>query len=196
MFFFLSDLIEMPRQKDEIWRKFNEVILPNGSTRAECKLCKNTIVGLVVRMKSHFQDCSTRHAAQHATTSTGMSTTQSPDDNSDATPAKISKQSTLPFKSTSRQAQLASLRRCFFEETGIHVYGCSAHFVNLLAKDVCNTTEGKAVLAKILHIVKYLRNTHAAIAKLNEKQMTKPPIPAETRWSSTSYNQIFCWKLG
>ena len=105
-FFFLSDLIEMPRQKDEIWRKFNEVILPNGSTRAECKLCKNTIVGLVVRMKSHFQDCSTRHAAQQATTSTGVSTTQSPDDdNSDATPAKISKQSTLPFKSTSRQAQ-------------------------------------------------------------------------------------------
>ena len=166
-FFFLSDLIEMPRQKDEIWRKFNEVILPNGSTRAECKLCKNTIVGLVVRMKSHFQDCSTRHAAQQATTSTGVSTTQSPDDdNSDATPAKISKQGV------------------FSEETGIHVYGCSAHFANLLAKDVCNTTEGKAVLAKILHIVKYLRNTHAAIAKLNEKQMTKPPIPAETRWSS------------
>ena len=85
---------------------------------------------------------------------------------------------------TDNAANMASLRRCFFEETGIHVYGCSAHFANLLAKDVCNTTEGKAVLAKILHIVKYLRNTHAAIAKLNEKQMTKPPIPAETRWSS------------
>ena len=53
----------MPQQKDEIWRKFNEIILPNGCTRAEYKLCKITIVGLVVRTKSHFQDCSTRHAA-------------------------------------------------------------------------------------------------------------------------------------
>ena len=30
VFFFLSDLIEMPRKKDEIWRKFKEVIISKG----------------------------------------------------------------------------------------------------------------------------------------------------------------------
>ena len=33
----------------------------------------------------------------------------------------------------------------------------------------------------IMEIVKCLRNTHAVASKLEEKEMTKPPIPAETR---------------
>ena len=65
----------------------------------------------------------------------------------------------------------------------MHVYGCSAHFANLLAKDICSS-DGKLAISKILTIVKYLRNTHAAVSKLDAKQMTKPPIPVETRWNT------------
>ena len=74
----------MPRTKDEIWKQFNEVTLANGTIRAECKGCKASIVGLVSRMKTHFEACSKKRAAPQNTT----------DD--EPTP-KQTKQSTLPF---------------------------------------------------------------------------------------------------
>ena len=43
----------MPRIKDPIWKKFNEIQLANGSTRGECPICKATVVGLVSRLKAH-----------------------------------------------------------------------------------------------------------------------------------------------
>ena len=137
----------MPRTKDEIWKQFNEVTLANGTIRAECKGCKASIVGLVSRMKTHFEACSKKRAAPQNTT----------DD--EPTP-KQTKKSTLPFLT------------------------CGAHFLNLLAKDICQSKETKTALSKVLEIVKYLRNTHSALAKLREKQLSKPPIPVKTRWNS------------
>ena len=58
----------MPRTKDEIWKQFNQVTLANGTIRAECKGCKASIVGLVSRMKTHFEACSKKRAAQQNTT--------------------------------------------------------------------------------------------------------------------------------
>ena len=74
----------MPRTKDEIWKQFSEVTLANGTIRAECKGCKASIVGLVSRMKTHFEACSKKRAAPQNTT----------DD--EPTP-KQTKQSTLPI---------------------------------------------------------------------------------------------------
>ena len=59
---------KMPRTKDEIWKQFNEVTLANGTIRAECKECKASIVGLVSRLKTHFEACSKKRAAPQNTT--------------------------------------------------------------------------------------------------------------------------------
>ena len=54
---FSDQILKMLRPKDDIWRKFNKIILPNGKIRAQCKLCKDITVGLVSRMKTHFDQC-------------------------------------------------------------------------------------------------------------------------------------------
>ena len=91
----------MPRIKDEIWKQFNEVTLANGTIRAECKGCKASIVGLVSRMKTHFEACSKKRAAPQNTT----------DD--EPTP-KQTKQSTLPFltSGTKQHAIHLQIARC------------------------------------------------------------------------------------
>ena len=81
-------------------------------------------------------------------------------------------------------ANMVRMREILTNDIGIHVFGCGAHFLNLLAKDICQSKETKTALSKVLEIVKYLRNTHSALAKLREKQLRKPPIPVETRWNS------------
>ena len=52
----------MPRIKDPIWKKFNEIQLANGSTRGECPICKATVVGLVSRLKAHYEACSRKRS--------------------------------------------------------------------------------------------------------------------------------------
>ena len=53
---------DMPRIKDPIWKKFNEIQLANGSTRGECPICKVTVVGLVSRLKAHYEACSRKRS--------------------------------------------------------------------------------------------------------------------------------------
>ena len=47
----------MPRVEDAVWKKFRQVTLANGSTRGECLQCKTRMVGLVSRIKSHYEGC-------------------------------------------------------------------------------------------------------------------------------------------
>ena len=74
----------MSRVKDDIWKKFNEVTLANGNTRAECLQCKTRMVGLVSRMKSHYEGCMRKRTLEES--SPGSSS---------------AKQATLPFLSGS-----------------------------------------------------------------------------------------------
>ena len=45
----------MPRQKDEIWKQYEKITLSNGSISSECKICKDSVVGLVSRLKTQFE---------------------------------------------------------------------------------------------------------------------------------------------
>ena len=81
-------------------------------------------------------------------------------------------------------ANMVSMRKQLADDIGLHVFGCNAHYANLLAKDICNSSGGKSVLAKITDIIKYLRNTHSAMSMLRNKNMNRPKMPVETRWNS------------
>lgn len=59
-------------------------------------------------------------------------------------------------------------------------YGCSAHLLNLVEKDVTPQT----ILHKIIKIQRYFRNVHQAHGWLKEKDGLMPQIPNETRWNS------------
>lgn len=60
-------------------------------------------------------------------------------------------------------------------------YGCSAHFLNLLAKDF----ENPAATKYVERVVKYFRNNHFARAKFNELQTAgNLVLPLEIRWNT------------
>ena len=66
----------------------------------------------------------------------------------------------------------------------LSVYGCQAHIVNLLVKDIINLPEFKSCSSKVVSVLKYLRNTHAASAELKKHNMPRPSLPCDTRWNS------------
>ena len=79
---------------------------------------------------------------------------------------------------------MVRMRNTLHDDLQLHVFGCNAHFANLLAKDICNLSNTKTMLSKVLAIMKFLRNTHSALAQLRERSMNKPPKPVETRRNS------------
>ena len=53
--------------------------------------------------------------------------------------------------------------------------------------------------SQVLEVVRYFRNKHAAVAALENAELTKPPMPTETRWTTLHqtlrYYQQNCGKL-
>ena len=63
------------------------------------------------------------------------------------------------------------------------VYGCSAHWRNLLGQDVTPST----LMKHIVEIQKYFRNHHGPAAWLAEiPGSIRPQLPCDTRWKSQS----------
>lgn len=60
------------------------------------------------------------------------------------------------------------------------VYGCAAHYWNLIEKEV----SPKTVLSRIVEVQKYFRNHHQPQAWLSAKGGLKPQLPNDTRWNS------------
>lgn len=58
-------------------------------------------------------------------------------------------------------------------------YGCQAHWVNLLMKDV-SEIHG-TIMERVVEVFRWLRNTHAALAALRARGLTMPPMPTATR---------------
>ena len=84
---------------------------------------------------------------------------------------------------TDNAANMASMRNQIkSSENLLHCYGCNAHIANLLAKDI--VSEYKAVITKIVAVMKLLRNRHLQSGLLREKNVPRPPLPVETRWNS------------
>lgn len=68
------------------------------------------------------------------------------------------------------------------EDVDIIQYGCSAHILNLLAKDL----EIPAVTASIVKVVKYFRNHHIPAALYKQAGGKKLVLPLEVRWNTMS----------
>ena len=59
-------------------------------------------------------------------------------------------------------------------------YGCSAHYLNLLAEEISK----KDILKHIAEVHKYFRNHHVPHGWLKEKNALMPQLACETRWNS------------
>ncbi|XP_047986596.1 uncharacterized protein LOC125226609 [Leguminivora glycinivorella] len=66
------------------------------------------------------------------------------------------------------------------EDVDIIQYGCSAHILNLLAKDL----EIPAVTASIMKVIKYFRNHHIPAALYKQAGGKKLVLPLEVRWNT------------
>ena len=83
---------------------------------------------------------------------------------------------------TDNEAKMKKLRNLVKQKyPQVVVYGCSAHYANLLEDDVTNSQ----VMKHLIEIQKYFRNVHRAHGLLKEKGGCMPQIPNETRWNSS-----------
>lgn len=63
-------------------------------------------------------------------------------------------------------------------------YGCAAHYLNLLGKDICNTKNINVIMKQVIEVSKYFRSHHVAKGFLNHYGGVIPQLPSETRWNS------------
>ena len=84
---------------------------------------------------------------------------------------------------TDNASNMAGFRRMIKDPSALlHTYGCQAHHMNLLAKEI--GSKMKVPIEKIVKVVKHLRNHHAESALLRQHELPRPPLPVETRWNS------------
>ena len=83
---------------------------------------------------------------------------------------------------TDNAANVAKMRRNLEQREDIDVitYGCSAHLLNLLAHDM----EISNVKEHIVHVMKYFRNNHFALAEYRKEGGQSLVLPQETRWNT------------
>ena len=92
---------------------------------------------------------------------------------------------------TDNAANVAKFRRQLEYGTfddDVMLYGCKAHALNLLGKDL----ENKAVTDKAIQVIKYFRNTHLPGAWLSASGNNKLILPCETRWYGKT-NALECY---
>lgn len=87
---------------------------------------------------------------------------------------------------TDNAANMSSMRKKLSQllnlKYPIITYGCSAHILNLLSKDL----EIKQIKEHVLQIVKYFRNTHLPNAWYKQKGGKKLIVPHDVRWNTLS----------
>ncbi|XP_073538136.1 uncharacterized protein [Phyllobates terribilis] len=85
---------------------------------------------------------------------------------------------------TDNAANVSKMRRNLKEQGGntklLITYGCSAHLLHLLAKDL----SVPEIKANVVEIAKYFCNNHFAAAALKRMGGTKLTLPQDVRWNS------------
>ena len=83
---------------------------------------------------------------------------------------------------TDNEKKMVAMKQNLVEtDPELTVYGCSAHWLNLLGQDVTPSQ----IISKVIEVNKYFRNHHVPGALLVEiPESVKPQLPAETRWNS------------
>ena len=86
---------------------------------------------------------------------------------------------------TDSASNMKSMREAVSDpENFFHVYGCQAHAMNLVEKDISLTAQ--PVIKKVVAVLKQLRNCHAESALLKTAKNPRPPLPVDTRWNSVA----------
>ena len=83
---------------------------------------------------------------------------------------------------TDNASNMAGFRRLVKNPSELmHLHGCQAHHMNLLAKEF--SAKLKNPIDRILHVMKHLRLHHAESAIHRQNNVPRPPLPTETRWN-------------
>lgn len=81
---------------------------------------------------------------------------------------------------TDNENKMKKMKDILKERHNIITYGCSAHILNLLYKDIIP----KQIATEIIRVHKYFRNHHQPHGWLKEKQGVMPQLPNDVRWNS------------
>lgn len=83
---------------------------------------------------------------------------------------------------TDNAANVAKMRASLKEKPNVDVttYGCSAHLLNLLAKDL----EIPNIKEQVVQVVKYFRNNHFAAATYKKAGGLRLVLPQDVRWNT------------
>ena len=82
---------------------------------------------------------------------------------------------------TDNAENMKGMRKRLQETVNVAEYGCSAHQLNLLAKDLVPSR----IVNRVVDIAKLFRNCHQPRAWLQEENLTKPQLPSAVRWNSS-----------
>ena len=72
------------------------------------------------------------------------------------------------------------MRKILREKHGILEYGCSAHQMNLVAKELVKSN----LITKTVDIAKPFRNCHLPSSLIADEGCKKPPMPSNVCWNS------------
>jgi len=91
-------------------------------------------------------------------------------------------QCTVTSVVTDNEKKMEVMRNNLREDNpSLTVYGCSAHWLNLLGQDITPS----AIMGQVVEVNKYFRSHHTPGALLSAiPGSVKPQLPADTRWNS------------
>ena len=82
---------------------------------------------------------------------------------------------------TDNAENMKSMTKMIQQAENLVQYGCSAHQLNLLARDVVSNP----VVRRVVKIAKVFRNCQQPRAWLEEQNLMKPQVPCAVRWNSS-----------
>ena len=157
------------RKRDPICCRHDE--LPNK--KVKCKERNKSFSSNADRMRAHstLHDRQANVDEEHPVDSTPLQATQS---NMEPVVIKTTQEKADQLDILVGKEHLSAGR-------DIVQYGCSAHLLNLLAKDLGPTRDTNSIVG----IAKFFRNTHLPKSWLKDEGAKKPPMPCTVRWSSS-----------
>ena len=83
---------------------------------------------------------------------------------------------------TDNAENMSKMRKIVGNDLNVIEYGCAAHQINLVAKDLVPS----AIVSKVTEVAKLFRNCHLPHAWLQSEGASKPPMPSAVRWNSVA----------
>ena len=182
------------RNRKDVWDNFRRTKKEgNTGVWAICKCCNIGMQGIPARLEKHLEKCVSdrdievpvpKQPKKDDSLSSVVSVTNKQEKDKIAVE---NSESTFKFKVvgfvTDNTGNVTKLRRNLQNSpvcSDISMYGCGAHILNLLGKDLQN----KSVIDNVVTINKYFRNHHLPKAWLNEKHSKVLYLPSEVRWNT------------